>query len=429
MVFLQALMPATLSDNEDFDVYVTALPATQTTSLKGGVLWGAELWEAGKFGTSLKKMADAEGAVYIDQIKPTEDVRSGYILGGGVSATDFEMSMFIRGANYRQTAIIRNRINQRFGKDTAKAQMAGQMSLTAPAEYTKQKKRFIDVVRNMYVLEESLSRNQRIRDLAIKLAGSDDKESAEYGLEAIGKHSISKLTALIKHSDDRVKFHAARCLMNLGNDEGLDVLRNFALDKKSKYRAEALDAIFKAGKRNDAARLARKLLRQQNDSDLIIKAYLKLKEIMDLSIERSPVANSFDLDQVIQADKAIIYAARSGKPCIALLGGPLRCKEDVFIQSSDGNITINAISGEDYVSIIRKHPTRPNLAPISLKSTREIKDIILTLCQNPLDSKHRGLNVSYSEAIALLSQLVEKNGVEAEFLAGPMPKISQIIKK
>ena len=98
----------------------------------------------------------------------------------------------------------------------------------------------------------------------------------------------------------------------------------------------------------------------------------------------------------------------------------------------DGNITINTPAGQEYVSILRKHPKRPNII-VQLKSSYEVSDIIQTLCEEPLKEEGRagprGLNVSYAEVIALLKQMCEKGAVEAEFYAGPMPKISLFIKR
>jgi len=114
-----------------------------------------------------------------------------------------------------------------------------------------------------------------------------------------------------------------------------------------------------------------------------------------------------------------------------LFGAPIYCRDNIFIRSADGNITINAPAGQRYVSIIRKHPRRPNII-VQMKSSFELSDIIQTLCEEPLKKTgegRRGLNVSYAEAIALLKQMSDKGAVEAEFSAGPLPKINLIIKK
>jgi hypothetical protein len=74
---------------------------------------------------------------------------------------------------------------------------------------------------------------------------------------------------------------------------------------------------------------------------------------------------------------------------------------------------------------MRKHPKRPNII-VQLKSTFELDDIIQTLCEEPLrrtEEGHVGLGVSYADMIGLLKQMCDKGAINAEFRAGPLPKI------
>ena len=108
-----------------------------------------------------------------------------------------------------------------------------------------------------------------------------------------------------------------------------------------------------------------------------------------------------------------------------LFGAPLYCRDNIFIQSADGSIIINAPAGQKYVSLIRKHPKRPDVV-MRLKSSFELSDIIRTLCDEPIKKDHQdrpGLGVSYADMIALLKQMCQKGAVEAQFRAGPLPKL------
>ena len=60
VVLVEGIMPAVASQDEYFDVRVTALPGTQTTSLEGGWLLGAELKTVGTFGITTNVVADAK---------------------------------------------------------------------------------------------------------------------------------------------------------------------------------------------------------------------------------------------------------------------------------------------------------------------------------------------------------------------------------
>ena len=69
VVLVQGMMPGTILKNQYFDLRVSVVPGTQTTSLQGGWLYGAELRAAGRLGRGIKVLAYAEGPVFFDTIE------------------------------------------------------------------------------------------------------------------------------------------------------------------------------------------------------------------------------------------------------------------------------------------------------------------------------------------------------------------------
>ena len=430
VVRIEGRMPISAA-KQYFDVRVSALPGTQTTSLEGGWLYGADLKEAGNFGMMVKSLAKAKGAVYIDRLgDSTGDQRSGYILAGGQVLDTYKINLVLRRPDYQTANLIRNKLNERFGSGTAKAISADRVELVVPPEYVEQRERFISIVKSIYLMDSEELQNKRISTFIRKLAVSPEKQHSEIMLESIGNASLGKLSALLNSSGEEIRFRAGRCMLNLGSDKGLEVLREIAVDSSSSYRLDALEAITAAAGRNDATSIARNLLKE-GDFDIRLAAYEQLRRLEDIAIRQRSIARSFYLEEIVQSKNKSIFVSRSGQPRIVLFGVPIYCRESVFIQSSDGSITINAPAGQEYVSIIRRHPRRPNVIA-KLESGFRLGDIIRTLCEEPVRREgggHVGLSVPYSEAIALLQQMVEKGAVDAEFRAGPMPKIGPIIKK
>lgn len=432
VVVLQGITLAESTKGDFFDLRIKALSGTQTTSLKGGWLYTAYLKAAGRFGTSLKILAKAKGPVFIDTIDSREqNERDGYVLAGGRILDDYMLNLILREADYRKASIIRNRLNERYGRDTAKALSPNRIEVKVPSQYKKQKVKFVSILRSTYLSETDELTRKRANAHARDLVVSDNKDISEAFLEAIGTASLGRLDALLNSSDAEVEFRAARCMLNIGDDEGLNVLRKIAMDKNSIYRTEALEAIAAGTRRKDMASISRRLLRDE-DFDIKLAAYENLRKIDDIAITRTAVGDSFYIDKIAQARQKKIFVSRSGKPRIALFGAPIYCRDNLFIQSKDGTITINAPAGQKYVSLIRKHPRRPNVV-LQLQSTFKLSDIIQTLCESTVSqdgSKGRvGLGVSYDEVISILKQMSEKGAVEAEFYAGPMPKIGINIKK
>lgn len=425
VVHVKGMMPAAVLKGERFDVRIEALAGTQTMSLAGGWLYGTELKAVvGGLGVT-KVLATVEGPVYIDVIdSPKASKRVGYILGGGKVRDEYMVALVLRKPDYEVASRIPDRINQRFGPGTAKPISDSRIGLKVPAKYAGQKQKFISLVDATYLAEMAEITTERVKTFIRKLAVSEDKEASEIALEAIGNGSLSKLHILLNSSNEEVRLRAARCMLNLGSDGGLEALREIALDANSAYRVEALEAITRAATRNAAAAISRRLLGDA-DFDIRLAAYEQLRKLDDVTVTRDFIGRKFYLEQIAQTKHKSIYVTRSGEPRIVLFGVPISCGGDIFVESADGNITINAPAGQQYVSIIRKHPNpeRPNVV-VQLKSFFELGDIIRTLCEEPIkmeEEGRRGLDVSYVDMIALLKQMCEKGAVKAEFRMGPGP--------
>jgi hypothetical protein len=431
VVFVEGIMPAVASQGEYFDVLVTALPGTQTTSLAGGWLFETELTITGSFGVATRALADAKGPIFTDKVSGvTTDSRIGHIMAGGKVLGEHKVRLALLRPNYEVSNAIRNRLNERFGWQTARALQSGEIELTIPPEYKLRKQRFMAMVGAMYLTQDQATDQKRIETFVERLAVSQDKFGSEIALEAIGNQSRGKLGALLNSPDELVRLHAARCMLSLGSDAGLMVLRQTALNRTSPHRLDALIAVAAVAAHNDAAALCRLLLR---DDDFVMRlaAYEYLRESDDATVLQEQVGGIFYLERITQTDKQVIYVSRTGQPRVVLFGAPISCRGNIFLGSPDGDITINAPSGAEYVTIIRKHPKRPE-AIAQLRSSFEVGDIVRTLCNEPPkedESGRAGLGVSYADAVVLLKAMCDKGAVDAEFRAGPMPNFGPNIKK
>ena len=431
VVAVEGVIPEIASKNEYFDVRVSALPSTQTTSLDGGRLLKAELRMPGTFGAGMRILADAEGPVYIDKISEGRiDKRAGHILAGGRVFDEYKVVLVLQKPDFKMANQIRNRINGRFGDNVAKGISSDRIDLIVPPEHKQRKHRFISIVKAMYLVPDTELNNERIRFYVNRLLRSADPYASEVALEAIGNECLDELGVLLSSPDGKIRLHAARCMLNLGSDAGLVALRRIAQDKESPNRIEALEAIALGAKRNDAVSISRKLLRD-DDFQIRLAAYEQLRRLDDVAVVQEFIGRSFYLEQISQTGHKSVFVSRSGQPRVVIFGAPIRCSGEVFIQSKDGDVIINAPAGQQYVNIIRKHPKRPGVIA-QLRSSFEIDDIIRTLCNEPPDEEEKrrgGLGVSYADAAALLKQMCDMGVVDAEFHAGPMPKIGLNIKK
>ena len=224
-----------------FDVRIAALPNTQTTSLSGGKLFTTEmrivLSDAVNLGAS-KAIAAAAGPVFIDKIDAAEpDFRAGYVLAGGKVIQSRKIVLNISVPSFKTVALIRDRINERFGDEVANAVSDSVIYLTIPDKFRQRKAKFVALVGSLYIAPSPLTQKRQIDEQIKNLQSQADKSSAEFTLEAIGKSSLGGLEKLLSSPDESVRFSAARCMLNIGNsDHGLRVLREIAQDENSAYQ-------------------------------------------------------------------------------------------------------------------------------------------------------------------------------------------------
>jgi flagellar basal body P-ring protein FlgI len=430
VVLVEAVMPVATATSNYFDVKVTALPSTQTSSLDFGWLYGTEMQVKGTFGFKMEILGDAEGPLFFDKISSSDyDKKTGYILAGGKNLGTYKIVLTLKKSDFLNAYNIRNRINERYGKDIANASSANRIEISIPEKYNFKRQKFISLIKAIYLTETSELNAQRAKFYSKRLLESQNRQDSEIALEAIGLASIAELKPLIDSNDQDVALRAARCMLNLRDNTGLSKLKQIAQDEKSACRVEALEAIAFGGTKNDTITISRLVLRDKS-FDVKLAAYEQMRELSDSIITREIVGKNFYIEEVMQPGKKIIYVTRSGQPRIVLFGDRIFCNNDIFIESADGEITVTASSPQNYITIIRKNPKKANTVP-RLRCTLLLSDFIKTLCDDPVEGDQGigGLGLPYADAIALLKQMCDKGVIDAQFVAGPLPKIDINVKK
>lgn len=431
VVVIDGNMPIEDSGEPYFDVKVTAYTGTQTVSLENGWLYRCELKKIGTFGINTPTLADVIGPVFTDKISDLPiDKRTGYILGSGKIINKYAIGIVLNKPDFALTNNIRNRLNFRFGRDTALAVKEGMLILNVPSKYKAQRGKFLELLKTTYVYDVPGNEPKRIEKHIQQIIDQPQSNEGEYALEAIGNQCLNQLSILLGAPDEHVRLRAARCMLNLRSDEGMSVLIETALNKLSPYRIEALKAITESGRASDASSLALELMKDKN-FDIRLAAFEQLHKLDDKSITAKSIASVFYIERIEQNVGKDIYVTRSGQPKVVLFGSTINFNKGFSVTSANGEIAIEAPEDQDYVIVTRKFPNRPDLTG-QIKCNYEIGDIIQALCDALPErgQKNRGgLGVSYSDIITLLKQMCDKGAVNAQFHAGPMPNIGLNVKK
>ena len=432
VVEIYGIIPQFASKGDTFDLMVRSIPRTQTTSIRGGRVYTAELKELSRFimyDQFIKSLARAEGQIFTDDFGGApSDEKKGYILGGGIVNEEVRISLVLKEPNYYTVNAIRNQLIQRFGPKTAKALSPSEIELTVPELYQNRKDKFLQLVARTYLVENEPSLLERVGILAEALRTGPDKTSAELGLESIGKQSLFALGEMLSSPDEAVRFHAARCMLNIGDDRGLDILQTILGNPQSALRLEAIAAVGTGARKADASRI---LSRSLGDAAFEIKlaTYEQLARIGDIRVTRKLIGGEFFVDTVACPGPKAIYISRKDFPRITLFGGDIPCEKNVFVEILNRRLTANARPGDPYLSLIRIHPSFPRpIGPIQAKY--DTLDIIRTVCEQPdAGSKpgtRPGLGASYSDIVLLLDRMCRLGAIRAEFRLGPMTEATQL---
>ena len=435
VVEVYGVIPSFALRNETFDVKVTALPSTQTTSLDGGTLYPVELRELSRmtrYDAWSKTLAVAEGTVFFDKLSSKNpDPLIGYGLAAARVTESVPISLALFQPNYNAASAIRNKINERFGLGAAKPTSPGQIVLTIPEKHKEQKEEFLAMVTSLYLNPDIQQQQNRINSLISELKKNTNKSQPAIAIQAVGKPALQALAPLLQSDDPLLQFYTARCMISIGDERALPVLRNIIKNPNSPYRIPAIRTLGQNARKNDVKPVLNTVLKGE-DFAVRFAAYEQLQRLDDISVSRELVATSFFIDTVSCKGPKTIFVSRSGIPLIVIFGAPIYCNRNTFIRSQDGSVVINALPEKNYVSIIRKHANHPRpIGPV--RSSYQLSDIIRTLGQaaNPERNPNTrsGLNVSYANVIALIEQMCINDAVKAEFRAGQMANVGAILEK
>ena len=430
VVYIRGVIPALAMKGETFDLQVFPLTGTQTTSLEGGRLYTVDLTQNANVNYATT-IAYANGPIFVNKVAGGTGTKSGYyILGGGKVIDDAPLSLWLKEPNYFTSNAIRNRINERFGPNTANAVSSEEINISFPKKYKRDKFKFLAMVDQLYLGTDSMLTQHRVNQLAKNLEKESNKLPAEFALEAIGNTCVKTIKPLLDSEDKAVRFHTARCLMNLADESGLKVIKDIAYTNASEYRISAIEALGSLDSNNEAVKTLNDLL-SDPDRQVVLTAYKHLRDKKAFAITQKLIAGDFIVENVISNGAKTVYASRESVPKIVLFGYPINCNPDIFVKSDDGSVVITAEAGKDLVSLMKKHPTRPTLIG-PLPSTYLVDSVIRTLGEISENNEEMhiraGLDVPYSEILSLLEKMCQTHMIDAEFVAGPMTSVTPLKK-
>jgi len=484
VVRVDAFLPPGARKGDMFDVQVSALPESETSSLQHGMLWRTELKRNGanmiEPGYEIPTPAYAQGPIFVNPAyalnTPTAqtDVSRGIatqssaamrnsLRYGVVQAGEFEGdSTGARAMEYRplmlrlrqpQRSLARGielLIEQRFAsfkeysaEKIAAAKDEAVIIVQVPAQYHGDWEHFSGVFLHMYLDSRPEVLALKAQQLAVEAVKPDAKlEDISYCFEAIDKPALPFLAPLMTNGDRAVAFAATRAAAYIGDPTAQDVLVRIASTKDHPFQINAVQVLGDLPKSPAVFGELRRLL--DSDQTLVrIEAYRQLARNFipgqDADSQHSApfyskmIGEKFVLDIVPSTGSPLIYATRRGIPRVAIIGGKPSLNMPVMFSAMDDQLTISSAADRKTVKIYYRGPELRK--PVTVASNPDVAELVARMGgEGPVGQPT--LSFSYGDIVAMLQSMADARQlsgwaggqrVPAAFVLQGVPKVEQTI--
>lgn len=430
VVVVQGQIPPAVVAGTRFDAAVTALPGTQTKSLRGGRLYSTDLEvvHTSSSGTtsSGRREARAGGPVFLNPFSGEDSATKsnplqGIVIGGGQTLSDRPVRLVLTQASYAMSRRISDRINAYFpgAHRVADALSPSFVQLRIPPELAGDEGHFLALVRVLFLSRNPAFADTRARELAEELLHPDAPHAQiALALEGLGRPALPILGELYSNSKDYVSFHSSVAGLRLGDHLACDALARHAGRATSPYRFQAIRALGEAPGIGAAAQALRSLL---NDVDprVAIAAYEALMPRGDVAIESTLIGgDGFWLDRVARSGARFIYVSRGGERRIALFGEGMGCDPPLFYRAPDGSFTMTAEVGDETLTLIRQAVATGSVSP-PIPAALKLPELLALLGSDAgVDGQGRvvGLGLGYGAIVRSINRLCLDGAIEAKFI-------------
>jgi hypothetical protein len=420
-----------------FDVRISALPESDTTSLAHGDLYatdlkveGANPLEPGSGNVAVK--AQARGPIFINPAYALDDTidtpaarnarRNGVVIGGARPLENRPLYLRLRAPERRMARAIERRINEQFqdvmdkdlpvkgnGTMLAEAEDEGIVQVLVPRAYADDWQHFAGVMKHIYMRGGSPEFAAiKARELAEQAVKPDAPlMDISYAWEGLGKAGLHAITPLMTGTSPDVQYAAARAAAFIGDPAAIPVLMSIARSNTNPFRVNAVQTLGEM----QPSPMINKLLTQLLGGDqasVRIEAYNVLAKRKDSSIYTRVVKRGtnekFILDMVPGGGTPMIYASRQGLPRLAIFGVQTAADLPLTFSAMQNRLSISSNSDDGSVVIFYRGPELRK--PVRVLSSPDIAEIAARLGGEGVPG-NAGLDFSYADVVAILQSMID----------------------
>lgn len=431
-VVLEGLIPPGAVVGTRFDVLVTALPRTQTTSLDGGTLYTFDMAVDGANPEmrSYHALARASGPMYLnpfedEAVKDRQDLeRQAVIVGGGVVVEARQVELILNTPSWQRSRLIADTINERFPKDpdldredVAKPITDQMIRLNIPARYASRPGDLLALINHLFIQRAPGFEAEKAQQLANLLVKDPKAHAVDVLLcwQTLGRVALPVVRKYYDHENIEVRRVALEAGARQGDEQTVDRLSEFCRSPDPAQRRRAAEMLVNLPRSIRAARLLKDLL-DDDDRKVRVAAYETLAEVNDPLLQRRTFYRDrqfkFRLD-LVPSDKPLIYISQKDYPRIAIFNSMLGFNAPTVAKLWDNRLMLKVDAPDEPVTAFYQKTGAPE--PKTYRFAPTVANLVFLLSHKPsLEQPTEGLDLNYSQVVSALFRLSRTGYVPAE---------------
>jgi len=439
-VLVEGVIPAGATKDTKFDIRVSAVPGSSTTSLEGGRLWTTDLRPGPAMAGSKQStpLAEGRGPIVVNPFLPigvsgstAVDRMSGRILNGGRVIKDMPLKLRLATPSHTRAATIVTCLNSRFPReigqrsDTARGKNGEAIEIVVPPSFHDRSSDFAQLVRHTTLdVQNGEAIAAAVRRSLLATPGA--AAAASWRWQAIGKRSLPMIQDLYTHPEEQPRMAALEAGSKLDDPLAVPHLLDMARSGSMEVRLAAIRLLGRM-QPNPQIDVGLRPLLDDNDLDVRLTAYDALRRRKDPFLHRFQVADRLELD-VVPSNKPLVYIAQTGAPRIAVFGDQLSLPRPMAQSIWGGRLILKGEEGQDRVLAFYRaeasQKARVEKAPLQLP------EFIQFLAQPSTPNVGMpGLNLRYGETISVLYELSRSGNLGADLRAEQDRILAEIMRQ
>jgi flagellar basal body P-ring protein FlgI len=448
VVMVEALIPPGSVAGDRFDLLVSSLPQTQTTSLEGGLLYSTDLRIGGiRLGpTATPAYATGRGWLLMNPFTTPAPAESGLIVpenlqgivpAGGLVTRTFPIELHTHQPSYRLTKQIADRINARFAPKKASdrlpavAKTDSVVEVTVPDAYRESPQRFVDIISTLFLNptnEYAISKAREMAGLLNDPAQALYADAISAAWVGMGKHVLGVIRPLYTHDQLVVRLAALSAGAQLEDAKAADPLFKIASDNlgvPSEQATRRIADLLRARPDFASAVAMLRSLASSTDARVRIAAFRGLAAVNDPAVRRWPFPDKLELAS-IESKSPMIHVTRQGVPRISVFDQNLSLDSLALFSALDGRFMIRA-APDNQLSIFYR--PAPNARPVTYTIPNNLSYLIGVMAYQPdpiVDKPSPGLDMTYHQIVHVLFHLTQQGVVKSPLVLEPSDLIERV---